>query len=72
MVKTNDEAEVTVNVKDTLKNLKGPRRLEGEAFKDYKTRITFEKRFLKQYLKGRPVWAGHYTYIKSVHGALPE
>ena len=32
--------------------LKGPKRLEGEAFEDYKMRMKVEKKMTRDYLKG--------------------
>ena len=34
------------------KMLKGPKRLEGESFEDYKLRMKVEKKLTRDYLKG--------------------
>ena len=47
-MKDNNE-DPRVKVSDMLE---GDKRLEGESFEDYKTRLKVEKRLVRDYLKG--------------------
>ncbi len=45
--------------------LKGPKRLEGEEFEDYKLRMKAENGLLKEYLRGVWMTDGKCTALKS-------
>ena len=63
MYDSNNEFVYPVQTKEQRKNdedpriqvsqiLKGPKRLEGESFEDYKMRMKVEKKMTRDYLKG--------------------